>query len=316
MIFIQIIIEVLLQIVTIRVDIPRRKIFMKKLFLTTIISALLSCVQVNATMISVDYIGETYVTSNNIERSLIVNSDDGGSYNIAIRPLEEEIIGSDGKTTIPLEYLFFNNTKEDVYVRYNEYSNLFFGTEMDGVPRNVVAKIKEYGVVPAGTYTITLEVQATNVETDEIAATINFPLQFIVHPVHQITTYAESPKITLNANTVFAKNKRIANDNSPVVYIRSNTNWILLLDTKNFEETREKWYVRTTSGTGKVTSRLQEPALIIPGGSEIILARGVAPADNEQVTVEFSIENPQEGALDAGEYPFRIKYILREGEAE
>ena len=316
MIFIQITIEVLLQIVTIRVDIPKKKIFMKKVLFTTLMATMLSCIRVDATMISVDYIGETYVTSNNIERSLIVNSDDGGRYNIAIRPLEEAIIGSDGKTTIPLEYLFFNNTKEDVYVKYNEYSNLFFGAEMDGVPRNVVAKIKEYGVVPAGTYTITLEVQATNVDTEEIAATINFPLQFIVYPMHQITTYAETPKITLNSKNVFVKNKKIANDNSPIVYIRSNTNWILLLDTKNFEETKEKWFVRTTSGTDKVVSRLQEHARIIPGGSEIILARGVAPADNEQVTVEFSIENPQEGVIDAGDYPFKVKYILREGEVE
>ena len=131
MIFIQIIIEVLLQIVTITVDIPRRKIFMKKAFLTTFIATLLSCASVNAAMISVDYFSDsTLVTSNNVERVLLVRSDDGENYDISIRPIEDGITGSDGVTVIPLEYLFFNNTKEDVYVRYNEYSNVFYGKDM------------------------------------------------------------------------------------------------------------------------------------------------------------------------------------------
>ena len=106
---------------------------MKRTLLTTIMVFALACVKADSSMVLLDYFGETLVTTNNIERTLIVNSDDGGSYNIAIRPLEEEIIGSDGKTTIPLEYLFFNNTKEDVYVRYNEYSNLFFGLNGDTI---------------------------------------------------------------------------------------------------------------------------------------------------------------------------------------
>ena len=99
-----------------------------------------------------------------------------------------------------------------------------------------------------------------------------------------------------------------------MIYIRSNTDWILTLDPKNLEETQGKMYVRTTSGSGKVTSRLQEQAYVTPGGSEIILARGVAPAENEYVSVEFSIENPDEGVIPAGEYVNKIKYILREGE--
>lgn len=316
MIFIQIIIEVLLQIVTIREDIPNKKIFMKKALLTTFLFSLLSCVRIDAAMITVDYMGETYVTSNNVERSLIVNSDDGDYYNIAIRPLEEEVTCSDGVTTIPLEYLFFNNTKEDVYVKYNEYSNIFFGAEMDGVPRNMVAKIKDYGVVPAGTYTIQLEVQATNIDTEEIASTTNFALQFVVPEIHNLTTYAETPQVTVSTADAFVKNKKIANEIAPMVYVRSNTDWILSLDPTNFDETSEKWYVKTTSGTSKVTSRLQEPALIIPGGSEIILARGTYPADNETVSIEFSVENPEEGVIKAGEYSHKVKYILREGEAE
>lgn len=287
---------------------------MKRLLLTTILTVMLFCVRVDAAMITVDYNGETYVTSNNIERSLIVNSDDATYYNIAVRPLEETITNTAGTVSIPLEYFFLNNTREDVYLKYNEYSNVYHGVEMDGVPRVINAKIKEYGIVPAGTYSILLEVQATNIETQDVVATTSFNLQFVVPVVHELNTYGETPKITVSAADVFKKSTKIANETSPMIYIRSNTDWILTLDPKNLEETQGKIYVRTTSGSGKVTSRLQEQAFVNPGGSEIILARGIAPAENEYVSVEFSIENPEEGVIPAGEYVKKIKYILREGE--
>ena len=76
---------------------------MKKVLLTAITVFTLACVPVDASMIMIDYIGETHVTSNNIERTLIVNSDDGKVYNIAMRPLQETICSSDGKTEIQLE---------------------------------------------------------------------------------------------------------------------------------------------------------------------------------------------------------------------
>ena len=62
-----------------------------------------------------------------------------------------------------------------------------------------------------------------------------------------------------------------------------------------------------------VTSRLEEKALITPG-REIILARGKAPAVNEFVSVEFSVENSNGKIIPAGEYTNRVKYILREGD--
>ena len=142
---------------------------MKKLLLTTILMTALTCVQANASMVMIDYFGETLVTPNNIERTLIVNSDDGRVYNIALRPLEDAIVSADGKTSIPLEYLFINNTKEDVYLKYNEYSNILWGTTMDGIPRNMTAKIKNYGIVPSGIYNINFEIQATDIETGDIA---------------------------------------------------------------------------------------------------------------------------------------------------
>ena len=107
---------------------------------------MLACVPTDAAIVLLDYFGETHVTSNNVERTLIVTSDDGRSYNIAMRPLEEAITNSDGSVSIPLEYLFLNNTREDVFVKYNEYSNIIWGRTMEEIPRNITAKIKEYGI--------------------------------------------------------------------------------------------------------------------------------------------------------------------------
>ena len=286
---------------------------MKKLLLTSLIVLTLGCVRVDASMVMIDYIGETHVTSNNIERTLIINSDDGRAYNIAVRPLEETITNYDGSVSIPLEYLFINNTKEDVYLKYNEYSNIFWNTSMDGIPRNMTAKIKNYGIVPAGSYTINFEIQATDIETGEIAATSSFNLQFIVPVVHELNLYSETPRINIGAAEAFNKGQKKANEISPMVYIRSNTDWILSMDTTDFDATAGNYYVRTTAGSGMVTSRLQERALIVPN-REIVLARGKAPAVNEHVAVEFSVENPQGKVIPAGNYMNKVKYILREGD--
>ena len=286
---------------------------MKKTLLTTITAFALSCVSVDATMVMIDYIGETHVTSNNIERSLIVTSDDGKTYNIAIRPLEEAVTNGDGTVSIPLEYLFINNTKEDVYLKYNEYSNVFWDATMDVAPRNMTAKIKNYGVVPAGTYSITLEIQAIDIETQSVATTSSFPLQFEVPTFHELNTYSASPEIKVSVGDAFTKNKKIKNEVSPMIYIRSNTDWILSIDTTDFEKAEGRFYVRTESASSKVTSRLQERALITPDTPEIIIARGIAPAENEYVAVEFSLENPDGSYIPAGEYNYKVKYILKEG---
>lgn len=286
---------------------------MKKILLVIGSILMFSCKPVDASMVLIDYFGETHVTSNNIERTLIVNSSDGKSYNIAIRPLEETITSSDGKTSIPLEYLFINNTREDVYLKYNEYSNVIWGTTMEDIPRNMTAKIKEYGIIPAGIYSINLEVQATEVNSNEVVSTTAFNLQFIVPVVHELNQYGEEPSIKIGAEEAFRSNHKVASKTSPMIYICSNTDWVLTLDTSDFDNSIGNYYVRTTSASSKVTSRLQEAALIIPN-REIIIARGKAPAQNEFVAVEFSIENTNGKFIPAGNYTNKIKYILREGE--
>ena len=57
---------------------------MKRLLFTTFTGIALACAPSEASMVVFDYIGETYVTPNNIERTLLVNSDDGKSYNVAV----------------------------------------------------------------------------------------------------------------------------------------------------------------------------------------------------------------------------------------
>lgn len=286
---------------------------MKKFLLTSILTLMFACVPTDAAIVLLDYFGETHVTSNNVERTLIVTSDDGRSYNIAMRPLEEAITNSDGSVSIPLEYLFLNNTREDVFVKYNEYSNIIWGRTMEEIPRNITAKIKEYGIIPAGIYSINFEVQATDVETNEIVSNSSFNLQFIVPVVHELNTYSNEPQIKVSVEDAFKRNHKIANEISPMVYVRSNTDWVLTLDTTDFDTSIGNYYVRTTTSSDKVTSRLQEKALIVPN-REIILARGKAPAQDEFVTVEFSIEGSNGNIIPAGNYVNKVKYVLREGE--
>ena len=107
----------------------------------------------------------------------------------------------------------------------------------------MTAKVKNYGIVPAGTYSIMLEVQATDTQTGEIASVSSFNLQFVVPIVHELNTYSEAPKITISANDVFKKSHKIANEVSPMIYIRSNTDWVLTLDTRDFGDTVGDYYV-------------------------------------------------------------------------
>ena len=176
-----------------------------------------------------------------------------------------------------------------------------------------IEQIKEFGIVPAGIYSINFEVQATDVETQEVVSTSSFNLQFIVPVVQELNAYGEAPTITIGAEDAFKKDAKIATEISPMLYIRSNIDWVLTLDTSDFDDSIGNYYVRTTSASANVTSRLAERALIVPN-REIILARGKAPAQNEFVAVEFSVEANDGKIIPSGNYTNKIKYVLREGE--
>ena len=283
---------------------------MKKLLITALFAFCLSAPS-EASYVIVDYQGDTVVRQQNIERNLIINSDDGGVYNIAVRPLDDAVRSSDGKVSIPLNNLYINNTREDVYLRYNEYSNIFDALTMGGVAKNMTAKIRDFGMVPAGTYSINFEVQATDVDTNQIASTTTFNLQFIVPSIQEISLHGEVPRITVGASDAFNKNKKITNETSPLVYINSNCDWELSVNADNFGDRAGNYYIRTVTASANVGERLQERVLL-QEGKEIILARGKAPANNEYVSVEYSVETKDGKFIPAGNYDNKVRYILRE----
>ena len=284
---------------------------MKKLLITALFAFCLSAPS-EASFVIVDYQGDTVVRQQNIERNLIINSDDGGVYNIAVRPLDDAVRSSDGKVSIPLNNLYINNTREDVYLRYNEYSNIFDALTMGGVAKNMTAKIRDFGMVPAGTYSINFEVQATDVDTNQIASTTTFNLQFIVPSIQEISLHGEVPKIIIGASDAFNKNKKITNETSPLVYINSNCDWELSVNADNFGDRAGNYYIRTVTASANVGERLQERVLL-QEGKEIILAKGKAPANNEYVSVEYSVETKDGKFIPAGNYDNKVRYILREG---
>lgn len=265
----------------------------------------------SASMVIIDYQGDTVVHQQTVERNLIINSDDGARYKIALRPLDDALRRVDGEVTIPLSDLYINNTREDVYLRYNEYSYIFDGLSMGGVAKNMTAKIRDFGMVPAGTYQINFEVQATDIETGEIAATSTFCLQFLIPTIQEISLHGEVPRIKIGTENAFNKTQKVVNETSPMIYINSNSNWELVMKSDNYNNSIANYYIRTIAASSKVTERLQERVLIIPE-QELIIARGKAPSNNEYVTVEYSIENKNGKIIKAGQYENKIKYILRE----
>ena len=93
---------------------------MKKTAVITSIFMLFFAQQANSTLVMDFQNLDTVVRPNGIERYLILNSDESTKYDIAIKPLDTALRRSDGEVEIPLEYLFINNNREDVYIRYNE----------------------------------------------------------------------------------------------------------------------------------------------------------------------------------------------------
>ena len=283
---------------------------MKKILFTTLL--MLLCTHVDATMVIIDYQGDTIVRPQTVERNLLINSDDGGAYNIAVRPLEESLKSSDGSVEIPLTNLYINNTKEDVYLRYNQFSNVFDVLEMGGsVARNLTAKIRDFGMVPAGEYIMPLEIQAIDADSRELVATSVFNLQFIIPTVQQISLYKEVPKITVDADNAFDVSKKVANEVSPTVYINSNCDWELSVNTDDFGDMVGNYYIRTVSASSNINERLQERVLLQPN-KEVVIAKGKAPANNEYVVVEYSLESKDGKYLSSGTYENRVRYILRE----
>lgn len=283
---------------------------MKKFVLSILLMACCH-IQSQASTVIMDYQGDTVVHNSNIERNLIINSDDDASYNIAIKPLVDGLTRSDSTITIPLSNVYLNNNREDVYIRYNEYSNLFTDIIMGGVPKNLTAKVRDFGMVPAGIYNLPIEVQATDIESNAIVSSNIFNLQFIVPIAQSMTFNTETPTIEIGASDAFATSKMISMNVPQMIYINSNSNWSLSINTDNLGDVIGGYYVRVISASPNVREKLQDRTLLEPS-KEIVIAKGNAPTNNESITVEFSFENNKKGYTPAGNYINKIKYILRE----
>ena len=285
---------------------------MKKKLITTILTIFTALVcRADASMVIMDYQGDTVVHPYGVERALLLNSDDTGYFDIAVRPLDNFVSSIDGKVQIPLENFYINNNTEDVYMRFNEYSYLFRNITMGGVPQNITARIKDYGMVPAGIYNIMIEIQAIDSEAQTVLFNTNFNLQFIVPPVQSMSFHNVKPRISVGTENAFAKNTKIASDTNPMLYINSNTDWILTLKADNLDDTVGNYFVRTISASTNVNERLQDRVMVIPN-REIIIAKGKAPSNNEYVSIEYSIENKDGKIFPAGKYNNRFRYRLSE----
>ncbi len=285
---------------------------MKKALITILILLFSSVfTQANSAIVIMDYQGDTIVRPTSVERNLLINSDDGGEYDIAIKPLDDALASSDGSVRIPLEYVYINNTHEDVYMRYNEYSRILKAESMGGFARNLTFKVRDYGMVPSGVYNLNIEIQAVDPDSQTVAGTSVFNLQVIVPVTQEISFHGESANINIGPNDAFSRNKKIPTETNPMLYINSNCNWILTLDTTNFGEGAGNYYIRTVSASTDVRERLQERVLIVPN-KEIIIAKGKAPANNQYVAIEVSVEGKDGDIIKAGNYLNNLEFVLSE----
>ena len=285
---------------------------MKRTVIITLIALLCALpLKTSASMVVIDYQGNTVVHPSGIERNLLINSDDGVGYDIALRPLDNALRNDNGNVSIPLEYVYINNTQEDVYFRYNEYSNLFDRARMDGVPKSLIAKVRGYGMVPAGIYNLNFEIQATDHETQQIVSMSTFMLQFIVPPTQDISFYGEEAAINVSTKDAFERNKKIATETNPMIKINSNTDWSLFINTDKFGDAAGDYYIRTVAASPAVYERLQERIQLYPD-KEILIAKGKAPSNNEYVSIELAVEGKDGKILKAGNYYNNLRFILRE----
>ena len=282
---------------------------MKKFTLITTI-LLFMVLQANATVV-IDTMGPTASYPTGVERNFIINSNETGEFDIALRPLEDALVRNDGKVRIPLEYLFINNTHEDIYMRYNEFSTIFHRITLGGFAQSMIVKVRNYGVVPAGVYNLNFEVQAIDSDTKIVKSTANFNMQFVVPVEQKIGFPGQKPRINVESKDVFTKNKLITSENSPQVFITSNTDWVLVLKNQYSGDQPGYYYVRTVGASANVRERLQD-RVRIEEGKEIVIAKGKAPANNEYVSVEYSIVGKDGQILKPGDYTNSLRYVLRE----
>ena len=86
---------------------------------------------------------------------------------------------------------------------------------------------------------------------------------------------------------------------------------VLLLKNQYSGDQPGYYYVRTVGASANVRERLQD-RVRIEEGKEIVIAKGKAPANNEYVSVEYSVVGKDGELLKPGDYTNSLRYVLRE----
>ncbi len=303
----------MLQIVTICVGCPKFETgFMKKKLITTLIVFTWTILCPSFAAVEMDYQDTTTaITSVGIERKLIINGNDDERYRVEIRPLQGYISNATGTAEIPLTKFVINNNIQDIDFIDNEFSTIFENVVFNNIPKLINAKIRDFGMVPMGTYNIGLQIQATNLDTGEIVSTM-FNLQFVVPKTQNIAITGSATEFNLSTSDILRKNARVNSNTTTPITINSNCDWILILKTdSDYGDVPGKYYVRTISGTSNVIQRLQEN-VVLEENKEIILAKGKAPSSNETVTIQYMLEGMDGKFIPAGSYNNKVKYLITE----
>ncbi len=284
---------------------------MKKLLLTTFI-VLGFAVPANAFDLVVEHQSETFVGSNGcvVERTLNIRSNETGRYDITIKPLESTLDNTAGTVQIPMANVFVNNMSEDLPMIAQTETNLYQGVNIENsLPQIATIRVKDYGVVPAGTYMLNFELQATNLDTAEVRVS-PFTLMLVIPVTQSVETRTPTAIITLTSENAFKKNESTSNEVAPMVYVNSNTPWELSLNTDNLVATDRNYYIRVVNSSSDMTT-LTEKVLLEPA-REYILATSTLPANGAYVTVEFSMEGKDGKIIKVGTVDNVLRYIVRE----
>lgn len=286
---------------------------MKKTLITALISLFftLSCVSANAASIVIDgAVYNTVIQANGAERSFLMKIDEGGRYDVVFKPLSDELTGTNG-INIPLSYLYMNNNTEDLYMRYNEETFLYKNHDfLDNDTKSLTLKVLNYGMVPAGTYTLNTQFTVYEADTQTQIATCVYMLQLIVLNNQSMTFGVERPTISVAPENAFKKTGKIYTTTQPTVIVNSNCDWELVLDPTGFGDAVGNYFVRVTNATSGVKEKLQTETQI--NNSGIVIARGEAPANGEIITLQYGIESKDGDIIKNGTYENTLRYILRE----
>ena len=286
---------------------------MKKTIITLLILfSTLFCLKANAVSIVVDNsLYNTTVQANGVSRAFIMRIDEGGQYDVVFKPLSDELTGSNG-VNIPISYMYINNNSEDLYMRYQEETFLYRNQSfIDNDTKVLTAKILNYGMVPAGNYSISMQFTVYEANTEIQVATGVYEMMFIVPVTQTITFGAGQPTINVINENAFRTSGKVSTTTTPLITIHSNCDWELLADGTEMGDTVGNYYIKVSGASSGVLEKLVSDTKL-NDVSSIVIARGRGPANGETLTMKYSVESKDGKFLKAGQYNNAIKYTLRE----